>query len=78
LRGFEPDLYRIKPEWVSLPADGKRSFQGFKTFFEGEKHWRVRLYIARPLPLDLGCVCAGEPRHKWKQALPFSLSCAVI
>ena len=77
LRGFEPDLYRIKPEWVSLPADGKRSFQGLKTFFEG-KHWRVRLYIARPLPLDLGCVCAGEPRHKWKQALPFSLSCAVI
>src|SRR5215204_621611 len=28
LRGFEPDLYRIKPEWVSLPTDGKRSFQG--------------------------------------------------
>ena len=73
LRGFEPDLYRIKPEWVSLPADGKRSFQGLKTFFEG-KHWRVRLYIARPLSLDFGCVCAGEPRHKWKQALPFSLS----
>jgi hypothetical protein len=78
LRGFEPDLYRIKPEWVSLPTDGKRSFQGLKTFFEGEEHWRVRLDIARPLSLDFGCVCAGEPRHKWKQALPFSLSCAVI
>src|SRR5215207_1953743 len=77
LRGFEPDLYRIKPEWVSLPADGKRSFQGLKTFFEG-KHWRVRLDIARPLSLDLGCVCAGEPRHKRKQALPFSLSRAII
>src|SRR5215208_3987856 len=78
LRGFEPDLYRIKPEWVSLPANGKRSFQGLKTFFEGGKHWRVRLYIARPLSLDLGCVCAGEPHHKRKQALPFSLSRAVI
>src|SRR5215217_6704293 len=77
LRGFEPDLYRIKPQWVSLPADGKRSFQDLKTFFEG-KHWRVRLYIARPLSLDFGCVCAGEPRNKRKQALPFSLSCAVI
>src|SRR5829696_1202874 len=77
LRGFEPDLYRIKPEWVSLPTDGKRSFQGLKTFFEG-KHWRVRLDIARPLSLDFGCVCAGEPRHKRKQALPFSLSRAII
>src|SRR5215208_7232635 len=61
LRGFEPDLYRVKPEWVSLPADGKRSFQGLKTFFEG-KHWRVRLYIARPLSLSISGVSAQASR----------------
>src|SRR5215217_3835290 len=81
LHGFEPGVHLIGTEWVSLPPDGKCHFQRLKTFFEGfegEKHWRVRLDIARSLPLDVGFVCAGEPRHKRKQALPLSIARDIV